>query len=130
VEDLPTALLAIFYYQSRQKGIRRAAALQQAQKRLREMSQEEFSVYGESMKRHLEAQAQPIKHQYEELVQTSRREKDQERKKELKAEKKRLFREINRYEKAIQQIEDQMREGENKPFSHPYYWSSVVCQGL
>jgi CHAT domain-containing protein len=93
------------------------------------MTKEEFSVYGESMKRYLEAQAQPLKHQYEELIRASIREKDQELKEQLEVEKRPLRREINRYETAIQQIE-KLREGENKPFSHPYHWSSVVCQGL
>ncbi|MFP4693162.1 MAG: CHAT domain-containing protein, partial [Halothece sp.] len=131
VEDLPTALLAIFYYEARREGISRAAALQQAQKRLREMTGEEFQPYGEQLKRPLEAQIKLLQESYSELRQAEKqaeKESNKELEKQLNAERRRVFLDLDRYEKAKKNIESKMME--NQPFSHPYYWSSVVCQGL
>jgi CHAT domain-containing protein len=107
VDQLGTAILCLLFYENTQQGMQRSVALQTAQKQMREMTGKEFQQrYGEAIKDYLEEQ--------EELVR--------KQKTKIQAGK------LRQLDNCFKQLED--LEEKQTPFSHPYYWSAFVCQGM
>jgi CHAT domain-containing protein len=118
VEDLASALLAIFYYNFRQAGMSRSQALQQGQIKLRNLTGEEFArnYQGEIGK--------SLQQQYEQAM--TRRNDANVKGDVAECQKWRdLADKIQ-----VQQQRLQLLAQEKQPFSHPYYWAGFVSQGL
>jgi len=118
VEDLASALLAIFYYNFRQAGMSRSQALQQGQIKLRNLTGEEFArnYQGEMGK--------SLQQQYDQAM-TRRND----------ANVKGDVAECQKWQDLADKIQVQQQHlqslaQEKQPFSHPYYWAGFVSQGL
>ncbi|MFP5272325.1 CHAT domain-containing protein [Coleofasciculus sp.] len=118
VEDLASALLAIFYYNFRQAGMSRSQALQQGQIKLRNLTGEEFArnYQGEIDK--------SLQQQYDQAM-TRRND----------ANVKGDVAECQKWQDLADKIQVQQQRlqslaQEKQPFSHPYYWAGFVSQGL
>ncbi len=118
VEDLASALLAIFYYNFRQAGMSRSQALQQGQIKLRNLTGEEFArnYQGEMGK--------SLQQQYD---QAMIRRNDANVKGDVA--------ECQKWQELADKIQVQQQRlqslaKEKQPFSHPYYWAGFVSQGL
>ncbi|MEQ9624481.1 CHAT domain-containing protein [Coleofasciculus chthonoplastes] len=118
VEDLASALLAIFYYNFRQAGMSRSQALQQGQIKLRNLTGEEFArnYQGEIGK--------SLQQQYD---QAMIRRNDANVKSDV-AECQKWQDLADKIQ--VQQQRLQLLAKKKQPFSHPYYWAGFVSQGL
>lgn len=113
VDDLATALFSIFYYQHRQEGKSRPEALQQAQKKLRSLTQEDIKSLSQK-------------------VQTKRQEARKQRNQHppASADYLKWDGEYRKYAGVAIQI-DKVRTAPNyEPFSYPRYWAAFTCSGL
>jgi len=118
VEDLASALLAIFYYNFRQAGMSRSQALQQGQIKLRNLTGEEFA------RNYQKEIGKSLQQQYDQ-VKTWRND----------ANVKGDVAECQKWQELadkiqVQQQRLQLLAQEKQPFSHPYYWAGFVSQGL
>ena len=113
VNDLATALFSIFYYQERQQGKSRPEALQQAQKKLRSLTQEDIKPLS------LEVQAKR---------QAARKQRNQYP--PSSADYLKWDGEYRKYAGVTLQIEEFRNSLESEPFSHPHYWAAFTCSGL
>jgi CHAT domain-containing protein len=113
VNDLATALFSIFYYQQRQEGKNRPAALKAAQIKLRELRKADL----EEISQAAENQRKQARNQKKQYPQDSKEylECDFQHKKSLK-----ILNTIDHIQKS---------KGEF-PFAHPRYWSAFIAQGL
>lgn len=108
VDDDSTALLSFFYHQARTKGLNRPSALQQAQQRLRNLSDRDLKVA----------------------------EKDREQAKENKRKARNTVnyqqyeREYATYLDILDLIEKVLERKRSQSLSHPFYWAAFTCQGL
>ena len=113
VNDLATALFSIFYYQQRQEGKNRPAALKEAQIKLRELRKadlEEISQAAENQRQQARNQKKQYPQDSEEYLEC-----DFQHKKSLK-----ILNTINHIQKSTAEF----------PFAHPRYWSAFIAQGL
>ncbi|MBR8826780.1 MAG: CHAT domain-containing protein [Gomphosphaeria aponina SAG 52.96 = DSM 107014] len=135
VDDLATSLFTIFYYEQRNQGKNRPTALQAAQNKLRNLSKEEFNnEYAPVMQKILKTRMNvyrkkayeakqkmneyPINSpEYEHYKQESDRYEKLGIETYLKVEK-----------KYLPHLAAKCKQ--ERPFSHPVYWSGFVCQGL
>lgn len=108
VDDASTALLSFFYHQARTKGLNRPSALQQAQQRLRNLSDRDLEVAKENRK-----QAKENKKQARNTVNYQQCE-----------------REYAIYLDILDLIEKVLEKKRSQPLSHPFYWAAFTCQGL
>jgi len=118
VEDLASALLAVFYYNFRQAGMSRSQALQQGQIKLRNLTGEEFArnyqgEIGKSLQQQYD-QAMTRRHDANVKGDVAECQKWQELADKIQVQQQRL----------------QLLAQEKQPFSHPYYWAGFVSQGL
>ncbi|MEQ8383797.1 MAG: tetratricopeptide repeat protein [Coleofasciculus sp. A1-SPW-01] len=118
VEDLASALLAIFYYNFRQAGMSRSQALQQGQIKLRNLTGEDFA------RNYKGEMGKSLQQQY-----------DQAMTRRNHANVKGDVDECQKWQKLadkiqVQQQRLQLLAKEKQPFSHPYYWAGFVSQGL
>ncbi|WP_446376233.1 CHAT domain-containing protein [Coleofasciculus sp. D1-CHI-01] len=118
VEDLASALLAIFYYNFRQAGMSRSQALQQGQIELRNLTGEEFA------RNYQGEMGQSLQQQYDQAV-TRRND----------AKIKGDVAECQKWQDLADKIQVQQQRlhllaKEKQPFSYPYYWAGFVSQGL
>ncbi|MEQ8754765.1 MAG: CHAT domain-containing protein [Coleofasciculus sp. G1-WW12-02] len=118
VEDLASALLAIFYYNFRQAGMSRSQALQQGQIKLRNLTGEEFA-----------------RNYQGEIGKSLQQQHDQAMTRRNHAKVKGDVTECQKWRDLadkiqVQQQRLQLLAQEKQPFSHPYYWAGFVSQGL
>jgi len=118
VEDLASALLAIFYYNFRQAGMSRSQALQQGQIKLRNLTGEEFA-----------------RNYQGEIGKSLQQKYDQAMTRRNHANVKGDMAECQKWQKLADKIQVQQQRlrllaQEKQPFSHPYYWAGFVSQGL
>jgi CHAT domain-containing protein len=118
VEDLASALLAIFYYNFRDAGMSRSQALQQGQIKLRNLTGEEFA---RNYQREI---GKSLQQQYDQAM-TGRNH----------AKVKGDVAECQKWQELADKIQVQQQRlqslaQEKQPFSHPYYWAGFVSQGL
>ncbi len=113
VDDVATAIFAIFYYQHRKQGQSRTEALRQAQIQLRELT-----------KIDLKQIFQQVEPREKELIRN--------RKKYISGsvEYKQWESEYNMYAKFNRRINEIENSTQQFPFSAPHYWSAFICQGL
>jgi CHAT domain-containing protein len=117
VEQLSAALLCIFYYEQREKGLDRPHALQAAQQQLRQLSGATLEdVYGDRLEAGLEIHRQQL-YLAHELEQTKGEEAAQASFDRLKS--------VEDIIKNLPQL-----YGQAHPFAHPVYWAAFTCQGL
>ncbi|NEQ86942.1 MAG: CHAT domain-containing protein, partial [Moorea sp. SIO2I5] len=118
VDDLASALLAIFYYHGRRSGMSCCQALQQGQIKLRKLTGKEFADnYQPQLREHLEqklTEANTAK-------QNAKDQGDQE--------------EFDKWVKIVDKFEIQGKRleslsKEDFPFGHPFYWAGFVSQGM
>ncbi|MEQ9239102.1 CHAT domain-containing protein [Coleofasciculus sp. E2-BRE-01] len=118
VEDLASALLAVFYYNFRQAGMSRSQALQQGQIKLRNLTGEEFArnyqgEIGKSLQQQYD-QAMTWRNDANVKSDVAECQKWQDLADKIQVQQQRL----------------QLLVQEKQPFSHPYYWAGFVSQGL
>ncbi|MEW6499655.1 MAG: CHAT domain-containing protein, partial [Cyanobacteriota bacterium] len=113
VNDLATALFSIFYYQHRQEGKTRPEALQQAQKKLRSLTQEDIRTLSQ-------------------MLETKRKEARTQRNQNLpeSADYLKWDSEYKKYAGVTLQIQKFRNSPDPEPFSHPRYWAAFTCSGL
>jgi CHAT domain-containing protein len=117
VEQLSAALLCIFYYKHREKGLDRPHALQSAQQQLRQLSGTTLeNEYGDHLETVLEVHRQLL-HRSHEIEQVKGETAAQDSFCRLKA------------------IEDIIKNlprhyAQTRPFAAPVYWAAFTCQGL
>ncbi|WP_083305492.1 CHAT domain-containing protein [Moorena producens] len=118
VDDLASALLAIFYYDGRRSGMSRSQALQQGQIKLRNLTGKEFADnYQAQLREHLEqklTEANTAK-------QNAKDQGDQE--------------EFDKWITIVDKFEIQRKRLESLskkdfPFAHPFFWAGFVSQGM
>ncbi|EGJ31582.1 MULTISPECIES: CHAT domain-containing tetratricopeptide repeat protein [Moorena] len=118
VDDLASALLAIFYYDGRRSGMSRSQALQQGQIKLRNLTGKEFADnYQTQLTEHLE---QKLK----EANTAKQNAKDQGDQEELD----KWVTIVDKFE--IQQKRLESLSKEDFPFAHPFFWAGFVSQGI
>jgi CHAT domain-containing protein len=122
VEDIPTVLFCIFYYQLRYKGYSRSQAIQKAQNQLRTITKEELNSYLQQEARQAEEEYQQAKKKLKQIA------KDTPEYQELAVEKEN-FNQIakdfrNLWKKAEQYCKQEL------PFEHPFYWAGFISQGI
>ncbi|MEL7075677.1 MAG: CHAT domain-containing tetratricopeptide repeat protein [Cyanobacteria bacterium J06582_2] len=108
VDDGSTALLSFFYHQARLDGLSRPCALQQAQKRLRNLSDRDLETADRDFQSALLA-----------------RKKKQNALEQEKSDREYFFR-----SRIWQLISEVLAEKRSQPLSHPFYWAAFTCQGL
>ncbi|MEQ9486619.1 MAG: CHAT domain-containing tetratricopeptide repeat protein [Coleofasciculus sp. F4-SAH-05] len=118
VEDLASALLAIFYYNFRQAGMSRSQALQQGQIKLRNLTGEEFA-----------------RNYQGEIGKSLQQQYDQAMIRRNDANVKGDVAECQKWQDLADKIQVQQQRlqslaKEKQPFYHPYYWAGFVSQGL
>ncbi|WP_446361290.1 CHAT domain-containing protein [Coleofasciculus chthonoplastes] len=118
VEDLASALLAIFYYNFRDAGMSRSQALQQGQIKLRNLTGEEFA-----------------KNYQGEIGKSLQQQYDQAMTRRNDANVKDDVAECQKWQDLADKIQVQQQRlqslaKEKQPFYHPYYWAGFVSQGL
>lgn len=113
VNDLATALFSIFYYQERQQGKSRPEALQQAQKKLRSLTQEDIK---------------PLSLEVHAKRQEARKKRNQHPPSSTDYLK--WNGEYRKYAGVTVQIDKVRTSLEDEPFSHPRYWAAFTCSGL
>ncbi|MFB2876169.1 CHAT domain-containing protein [Floridanema aerugineum] len=113
VDDLATALFSIFYYQHRKEGKSRPEALQQAQKKLRSLTQEDIKSLSQK-------------------VQTKRQEARKQRKQHPpgSADYLKWDGEYRKYAGVTVKIDKVKTYSNDEPYSHPRYWAAFTCSGL
>jgi CHAT domain-containing protein len=128
VDQLGTAVFCLLFYENVQQGMNRALALQTAQKQMREMSGREFNQrYGKRIKRYLKEQESALTDQHDQCEQQWQ-EASGDLKEKLEQEKMQLSQRIIQCRDNYGFVRE--REREEAPFSHPYYWSAFISQGL
>lgn len=136
-DDLSAILLSMFYYQLRKEGKSRSAALQQAQKQLR-------NITGEELAQLLRSDLKPYKDYLEQRFKqanTKWKNASQQLKKleamdckgqdyqDWQKEKNRWGNRAKKYLKAVKNLEE-VRCKEEFPFANPFYWAVFICSGL
>jgi CHAT domain-containing protein/tetratricopeptide (TPR) repeat protein len=117
VEQLSAALLCIFYYEQREKGLDRPHALQAAQQQLRQLSGATLEdVYGDRLEASLEIHRQQL-YRAHELEQTKGEEAAQA-----------SFDRLKTVEDIIKNLPQLYAQ--DSPFAAPVYWAAFTCQGL
>ncbi len=117
VDQLSAALMCIFYYEQRKRGLDRPRALQAAQQQLRQLSGATLdNVYGERLEACLEINREQLSRAHD--VELTKGEKAAEASFER-----------------LQKVEDMTENlkylcGQDRPFSDPVYWAAFTCQGL
>ena len=117
VQDFATALLAIFYYENRAKGVTVAVSLQKAQQKLRSLS-------GDCLRREYKQELEQYLTQKLNLVKEKiAREKDDQEELERLEHMEAIL---------IQQKEKTLPKYCEKafPFASPYFWAGFIAQGL
>ncbi|WP_293102841.1 CHAT domain-containing tetratricopeptide repeat protein, partial [Moorena sp. SIO3I6] len=118
VDDLASALLAIFYYDGRRSGMSRCQALQQGQIKLRNLTGKEFADnYQAQLTEHLEQKLQEAK-------AAKQNAKDQGDEEELD----KWVTIVDKFEIQPKRLESLSKE--DFPFAHPLYWAGFVSQGM
>ncbi|NEO39908.1 MAG: CHAT domain-containing protein [Moorea sp. SIOASIH] len=118
VDDLASALLAIFYYDGRRSGMSPCQALQQGQIKLRNLTGKEFADnYQAQLTEHLE---QKLK-EANTAKQNAKDQGDQE--------------ELDKWVTIVDKFEIQGKRLESLskddfPFAHPFFWAGFVSQGI
>ncbi|MEM7553353.1 MAG: CHAT domain-containing protein [Cyanobacteria bacterium P01_A01_bin.84] len=110
VDDASTALLSFFYHQARkeEEGSTRSRALQQAQQRLRNLSDRDLAVAYENRK------------QVKEQKKQARNTIDYEHYKQK----------YDAWLNIVDLVENVLEIQRSQPLSHPFYWAAFTCQGL
>jgi tetratricopeptide (TPR) repeat protein len=117
VDQLSAALMCIFYYEQRERGLDRPHALQAAQQQLRQLSGATLeNVYGERLEACLKINKEQLSRAHD--IELTKGEEA------AKASFKRL-----------QKVEDMTQNlkylcGQDRPFADPVYWAAFTCQGL
>ncbi|NEO71862.1 MAG: CHAT domain-containing protein [Moorea sp. SIO3H5] len=118
VDDLASALLAIFYYHGRRSGMSRSQALQQGQIKLRNLTGKDFADnYQPQLREHL---AQKLN----EAKAAKQNAKDQGDEEEL-AKWVNIVRQFDREQQRLESLSK-----EDFPFAHPFFWAGFVSQGI
>ena len=118
VDDLASALLAIFYYDGRRSGMSRCQALQQGQIKLRKLTGKEFADnYQPQLREHL---AQKLT----EANTAKQNAKDQGDQEELA----KWIDIVDKFDREQQRLESLSKE--DFPFAHPFFWAGFVSQGM
>lgn len=113
VDDLATALFAIFYYQTRKLGKSRPEALQQAQIQLRKFKKEDLGeIAKEAADKRNEARKNKKQYQPE------------------SAEYLHWDREYGKYCRVTDAIKSMKDSSKEYPFARPQFWAPFTCQGL
>ncbi|MDB9454420.1 CHAT domain-containing protein [Dolichospermum circinale CS-534/05] len=113
VNDLATALFSIFYYQQRQEGKNRPAALKEAQIKLRELRKadlEEISQAAENQRQQARNQKKQYPQDSEEYLECDRQHQ--------------------KYAKISIVINNIQKSQVEFPFGQSRYWSAFIAQGL
>ncbi|MCP2729133.1 CHAT domain-containing protein [Limnofasciculus baicalensis] len=118
VDDLASALLAIFYYHFRRAGMSRSQALQESQFKLRNLTGEEFvRDYQGEMAEHLQ-------YQYDMAISACDEAK-------LSGDEEEFEKWQDLGDKIQLRLRDLKSFGEKDlPFIHPFYWGGFVSHGL
>ncbi len=117
VDQLSAALMCIFYYEYRERGLDRPHALQAAHQQLRQLSGATLdNVYGERLEACLEINREQLSDAHE--LELTKGEEAAEASFER-----------------LQKLEDMTKNlkylcGQDRPFSDPVYWAAFTCQGL
>ncbi len=118
VEDLASALLAIFYYKNRDSGMSRSQALQQGQIKLRNLTGEDFAQnYQAKLNSHLRQKL--------EQVNTAKQKAEAEGD---KAGYDKWFTIAKKLEGQQQSLQSLGKK--DFPFAHPFYWAGFVAHGM
>ncbi|OLT62879.1 hypothetical protein BJP37_31425 [Moorena bouillonii PNG] len=118
VDDLASALLAIFYYDGRRSGMSCCQALQQGQIKLRNLTGKEFADnYQRQLREHLEQKLTEAK-------AAKQNAKDQGDEEELD----KWVTIVDKFEIQLKRLESLSKE--DFPFGHPFYWAGFVSQGI
>jgi len=113
VDDLATALFAIFYYKQRQQGCDRPTALQNAQNWLRYLNNESLK----GLFNQADAKRQQLR-------------QDRDLHPVDSATYQALNGEYESYANVALQLYQLKNSNKEFPFSHPFYWAGFICQGL
>ncbi|MGV2830714.1 CHAT domain-containing protein [Myxosarcina sp. GI1(2024)] len=108
VPDASTALLSFYYHQGRKQSLSRPRALQQAQYRLRNLS--------DCDKQATDKEAYKAKERKKEARNTPKYEQS--------------LREYFFRHRILYLIKQVLQEKRSHPLSHPFYWAAFTCQGL
>ncbi|NEO61233.1 MAG: CHAT domain-containing protein, partial [Moorea sp. SIO4G2] len=118
VDDLASALLAIFYYDGRRSGMSCCQALQEGQIKLRNLTGKEFADnYQPQLREHLEQKLTEAKA----AKQNAKDQGDQE-------EFDKWVTIVDKFEIQLKRLESLSKE--DFPFAHPFYWAGFVSQGI
>ncbi|NET80837.1 MAG: CHAT domain-containing protein [Moorea sp. SIO1F2] len=118
VDDLASALLAIFYYHGRRSGMSCCQALQQGQIKLRNLTGKEFADnYQRQLTEHLE-------HKLTEAKAAKQNAKDQGDEEELD----KWIDIVDKFEIQPKRLESLSKD--DFPFAHPFFWAGFVSQGI
>jgi len=118
VEDLASALLAIFYYKNRESGMSRSQALQQGQIKLRNLTGEDFAQnYQAKLNSHLRQKLEEVNT----VKQKAQAEGD-------KAGYDKWFTIAKKLEGQQQSLQSLGKK--DFPFAHPFYWAGFVSHGM
>jgi CHAT domain-containing protein len=128
VDDLVTALFDIFYHEARRDGFDRARSLQAAQKKLRNLTGEEFKLdrYPE-IEQFLNELVPVIEQQIEQLenIMTTAARED---KSKISAEIARLEAQYLSSMSLLKSLN--LYNQQTQPFEAPFYWAGFICQGM
>ncbi|MEL6988911.1 MAG: CHAT domain-containing protein, partial [Bacteroidota bacterium] len=130
VEDMATALFSIIYYELRNSDLDRSTALQQAQRRLRNLSGTELDeTYYPKLHQYLTTrfkQAETNRKQAKQKLEQLNKETSEYTR--METEKKQWSKVANELRRSIQRLEQATKQP--RPFAHPYYWAGFISQGL
>ncbi len=134
VDDLVTALFDIFYHEARRDRLDRARSLQAAQKKLRNLSGEDFKLYHfptliEYVNADSSAGISALKQQMKELYQRQSTLNNQTEEWQQLAE---TMKSLTQKIKSIDSIPATLQGycTMDRPFESPFYWAGFICQGM
>jgi len=118
VEDLASALLAIFYYKNREARMSRSQALQQGQIKLRKLTGEDFTQnYQAQLNSHLQQKL--------EEVNTAKQQAQAEGDQAASDKWLTIAKKLEGQQQSLQSLGKK-----DFPFAHPFYWAGFVAHGM